>query len=232
MSLDELERRRKSVPVYIFAACALPWIWITAQNAGQFKFYHDILFPVIAVSVGFFYDGLNFRGVLWDDEMEIYIRPQIRKAILDLVPADLAITETEKRRLSEKEIYKKLTGVFWETVDENPQLKDQKQHFYSNGIGYSTSCDVSIICYVFAIFFYGGAVLATRRIEFWYAAALLLAVAILSAELVTPRYRARHLNLSKEQLELIRRAHSASVAKKFRAIILEWRVQSGSRRGG
>jgi|ERR1700739_1704061 hypothetical protein len=225
MSLDELDRWRKRVPVFIFAACALPWIMVKATNGEQFKLYHDTLVPAIAVVLGFFYVGLNVRGVLWDDEMEMHVRPQIRKAILDLVPTDLAITEAEKQRLLEKEIYKKLAGVFWETVDENPQLVAQKQHFYSNGIVYSTSCDVSIICYVSGIFFYCGAVLATGLVEFLYVGAILFAIAILSVGIVTPRCRARHLELSKEQLELIRREHSASVAKKFRAIILEWRAQ-------
>ena len=229
MSLDELNLWRKRIPVFIFTACALPWIMVKATSREQFKLYYDTLVPVIAVVLGFFYVGLNLRGVLWDDEMEMYVRPQIRKAILDLVPTDLAITEAEKRRLFEKEIYKKLAGVFWETVDETSQLQAQKQHFYSNGIVYSTSCDVSIICYVSGIFFYCGAVLATGLVEFWYVAAILTGIAILSAGLVTPKCRARHLELSKEQLELIRREHSESVAKKFRAIILEWRTQNGNK---
>lgn len=229
MSLDELGRWRKRIPVFIFTACALPWTIVKAANSEQFKFYYDTLVPVIAAVLGFFYVGLNVRGVLWDDEMEMHVRPQILKAILDLVPTDLAITEDEKRRLFEREVFKKLAGVFWETVDENPQLQAQKQHFYSNGIVYSTSCDVSIICYASAIFFYGGAVLATGLVEFWYVAAILLGVAILSAGLVTPECRARHLELSKEQLELIRREHSASVAKKFRTIISEWRAQNGNK---
>ena len=114
-------------------------------------------------------------------------------------------------------------------MDETSQLQAQKQHFYSNGIVYSTSCDVSIICYVSGIFFYCGAVLATGLVEFWYVAAILTGIAILSAGLVTPKGRARHLELSKEQLELIRREHSESVAKKFRAIILEWRTQNGNK---
>jgi hypothetical protein len=229
MSLDELHVWRKRAPVFIFAACALPWIMVKATNGEQFKLYHDSLVPVIAAVLCFFYIGLNVRGVLWDDEMEMHVYPQIRKAILDLVPTDLEITQTEKRRLFEREIFKKLTGVFWETLDESPQLQAQKQHFYSNGIGYSTSCDVSIICYTSGIFFYGGAVLATGQIEFLYAATILFGISVLSFGLITPRYRARHLELSKEQLELIRREHSASVAKKFRAIILEWRTQNGNK---
>jgi hypothetical protein len=229
MSLDELHVWRKRVPVIVFTACALPWIMVKATNVEQFKLYYDTLVPVIAAVLGFFYVGLDVRGVLWDDEMERYVYPQIRKAILGLVPTDLAITQAEKRRLLEKEIFKKLTGVFWETVDESPQLQAQKQHFYSNGIVYSTSCDVSIICYVSGIFFYGGAALATGLVGFLYAAAILFGIAVLSAGLVTPRYRARHLELSKEQLELISRDHAASVAKKFRAIILEWRAQNGNK---
>ncbi len=104
MSLDELNLWRKRIPVFIFTACALPWIMVKATSREQFKLYYDTLVPVIAVVLGFLYVGLNLRGVLWDDEMEMYVRPQIRKAILDLVPTDLAITEAEKRRLFEKEI--------------------------------------------------------------------------------------------------------------------------------
>ena len=157
--------------------------------------------------------------------MEMHVRKQIRRAILDLVPTDLAITDAEKQRLVRREIYKKLAGVFWETVDESPKLRAQKQHFYSNGIVYSTSFDVYIIG-LSASFVYCYVTLGTQLIEFAYVAAILCGIAILSLEFVTPKCRARHLKLSDEQLELIRREHSASVAKKFRAIILEWRAQN------
>lgn len=226
MPLDELDRWRKRAPFFIFTVCVIPWFWVKAINGEQFKLYYDTLVPVIAGVLCFFYVGLNVRGALWDDEMETHVLPQIRRAILDLVPTDLKITEAEKQRLLEKEIYKKLTGVFWETVDESPKLQAQKQHFYSNGVVYSTSFDVFIICGLSVIFFYFNAALATWLFEFVYVVAILYGIAILSIGVVMPRRRAHHLELSNEQLELIRREHSTSVATKFRAIILEWRAQN------
>jgi hypothetical protein len=229
MSLDKLDYWRKRVPIFIFAACAIPWFLIETKSGDEFKLYYDTLVPVIAAIGCFFYVGLNVRGCLWDDEMEKYVRTQIRDGFLKLVPADLAITDTEKQRLFEKEIYKEMTGVFWETMDESPKLQAQKHHFYSNGIVYSTSFDVFIICGFSAIFIYFNVALATRLVEFVYVVAILYVIAILSLLLVTPRCRARHLKLSTEQLDVIRREHSASVEKKFTEIILAWRAQNGNK---
>ncbi|HUN64009.1 MAG TPA: hypothetical protein VMU53_18560 [Candidatus Sulfotelmatobacter sp.] len=223
MLLHELDWWRKRIPIFIFAACAIPWVLVKAKNGEEFKWYYDTLVTVIAAPLGFFYVGLNVRGALWDEEMEMHVRTQIRRAILELVPKDLAVTEAEKHRLLEREIYKKLAGVFWETVDEDPKLQAQKQHFYSNGIVYSTSFDVFVICGLSAVFVYSDIAMATRLIEFVYVAAILLVISFLSIFWVMPKCRARHLELSDEQLELIRRVHSASVAEKFRTIVLEWR---------
>jgi hypothetical protein len=228
MSLNELERWRKKVPWYIFTACVVPWFFVKFKNGEQFKLYYDTLVPLIATVLGFFYVGLNLRGILWEFEMETYVRGQIRSAIINLVPKDLEVMEDEKQRLLEREIYKKLAGVFWGTVDGDATLSAHKQHFYSNGIVYSTSFDVFLICYPAAIFFYCGAALATGLFDFVYVAAILFTIAIVSLSFVAPRCRAVHLELSREQLELIRQQHSAAVAEKFRTIIIGWRSQNTS----
>jgi len=51
-----------------------------------------------------------------------------------MVPKDLAVTESEKQDLLQREIFRELTGVFWEAVDRSERPRSHKEYFYSNGI--------------------------------------------------------------------------------------------------
>jgi hypothetical protein len=53
--------------------------------------------------------------------------------------------------------------------------------------------------------------------------AMLIAIALASKHLALPRIRARHLELSVEQLDLLRREQLEFVSGRFREIISGWR---------
>jgi hypothetical protein len=222
MTLSELETWRKRVPWFIFSLCVLPWFFINSQNFAEAKLYSETLVPIAALVATYFYTGSDFRRSMWKREIDEHVGKQIRDALLSMVPKDLAIIESEKQDLLQKEIFRELTGVFWEAVDRSDRLRAHKEHFYSNGIVYSTSIDVFLIG-GFAGFVYAVASLVTRKIDLAYVAALFITIALASRILVTPRRRARHLALSAEQLELLGREQSEFVSSRFREIIVGWR---------
>jgi hypothetical protein len=156
------------------------------------------------------------------EEMDRHIDNKIRDSLLDLIPAELGVTLAE-RELLRKEVHKKLTGVFWEAVDKNDTLRAHKDHFFSNGIVYSTSFDVYILgtffSFCYAIYF-----VFTSRVEWAYVSGLCLVLAVLSRVVVTTNSRKRHLALSDEQLSLLRREQLDFVHARFRDIINGWRT--------
>lgn len=212
--------------MFIFGVCLLPWVVLNAKNLDEAKLLSELVLPVIAVIAGFFYVGLDISRSRWKSEQEAHVGKQIREALIDMVPKDLGVTESEKKALAEREVFRDLTGVFWEAVDGNQSLRSLKEHFFSNGIVYSISIDVYLICGFFA-FLYAVASLLTRRPEFAYVAILCVSVALLSRFWVTPTKRKRHLELSAEQLELLRREQSDFVSRRFRDIIIGWRCKGG-----
>jgi hypothetical protein len=143
-----------------------------------------------------------------------------------MIPRDLAVTESERRDLAERGVLRQLTGVFWEAVDHSPVLQSHKEHFYSNGILYSTSIDVFLIC-SFAAFVYAVAYDITGNGKLGYTSGSLIAIALLCKCFVTPARRARHLELSREQLDLIQRDEAAFVSDRFRQIVIKWRQARG-----
>jgi len=222
MNHGDLDTWRKRVPWFIFAVCVLPWFLIKSKNLAEAKLYSEVFVPILALIATYFYVGSDFRRSLWNKELDDHVRKQIRQALLDMVPEDLAVTESEKQGLLEREIFRELTGVFWEAIDQSDKLRAHKEYFYSNGIVYSTSIDVYLIC-SFAGFVYAVASLVTRRPDLAYVGAFSIAIALASRAFVTPRRRARHLDLSAEQLELLRREQLAFVSNRFREIIVGWR---------
>jgi Flp pilus assembly protein TadB len=226
MTKSDLFTWRKRAPVFIFGACLLPWFVSNAKNLEEAKLISELLLPIVAVIAGFFYVGLDVSRSRWKSEQEAHVGKQIREALIDMVPKDLGVTESEKKALAEREVFRDLTGVFWEAVDKNESLRSLKEHFFSNGIVYSVSIDVYIICSFFA-FLYAVASLLTRRPEYAYVAVLCVIVALLSRFWVTPTKRKRHLELSAEQLELLRREQSDFVSKRFREIVIGWRCKDG-----
>jgi hypothetical protein len=222
MSFSELSTWRKRVPWFIFALCAFPWVWLKSRNLEETKLYSETIVPVVAVIAAYVYVGSDFRRTLWTKEIESHVGNQIRQALLEMVPRDLEVTEAEKQGLAQQKIIKELTGVFWEAVDRNENLRAHKDHFYSNGIVYSTSIDVFLIC-GFMSFVYATAAVIQMRSDLAYAGAFLIAIALTSRYFITPRKRMRHLELSAEQLEILRAEESEFVSNRFREIIWEWR---------
>ncbi len=221
MTHSELDKWRKYVPFAIFGLCILPWFLVRYKTLAEVKLANELIAPILAVILAFFYVGFDFRRPHWRSEIEAHVGKQIREAVLDMVPKDLAVTEREKRDLR-GEVFKELTGVFWEAIDQSDALRSQKEHFYSNGIVYSTSIDVYLICGFFG-FIYAGMSLLAKEVTFAYVGMALIVLAVGSRIFVTPRRRAIHLALSREQLDFLRRQKADFVANRFREIVTGWR---------
>ena len=219
MTLSDLQKWRKAMPFIIAVLCVLPWIVFRFQSLGA-----SIVVLIVAVATGFFYVTLKIREPRWKLEMEKYVGTQIRNNLIALVPADLAISPEERQQLTETEIYRKLTGVFWEAVDQNPALRAHKEHFYSNGIEYSTEIDVFLLCRAFGIC-YLVAGLAFNDIFLLSTGGILILIALISRYVAIPRARQHHLDLSDEQLGLLRREMGGFVVDRFRQIVVSWRTQ-------
>lgn len=222
MTHSDLEASRKRIPFFIVAFCLLPWFLMRSDNLAQAKLANELIVPGLAVLAAFFYVGLDLRGPHWKWEIDTHLGKQIRAVLLDLIPNDLDVTESERRDLDHWAVFRKLTGVFWEAVDRSDVLRSQKEHFYSNGIVYSTSIDVFLIC-GFGGFCYAVASIVTRQANLAYVGCCLIAIAVASKTFVTPRARERHLELSAEQLDLLRRDQGEFVSNRFRDIIIGWR---------
>lgn len=222
MTLSDLQKWRKRIPFFIFTACLLPWFLIRSKSLAEADLANKIIVPLLALLGAFFYVGLDLRRSRWKREIDMHVGKQIRAGLLDIVPRDLDVTDSERHQLAKSEVFKELTGVFWEAIDQSEVLKSHKEHFYSNGIVYSTSIDVFLIC-GFAGFCYAVASLVLADIPQAYVAALLIAIALACKVLVTPRARQRHMRLSTEQLDLLCREKGDFVSERFREIVVGWR---------
>jgi hypothetical protein len=103
-------------------------------------------------------------------------------------------------------------------------LRSHKKHFYSNGIEYSTAIDIFLL-YLFFGFCYAIAWLILSDISLLYTAGFLILIALIFRWLAIPLLRRRHLALSAEQLDLLKRERGDFVAHRFRQIVLGWRAQ-------
>ena len=224
MTKSELDSSRKRVPLYVFTVGLSLYFIVTAKDLELAKLKNEIIVPFIAAIATYFYVGLGIRKYLWKREMEAHLGKQIRAELLKMIPADLGVSAEEEAKLGEQEIYKELTGVFWEAIDRDEELKAHKEHFYSEGIIYSTSIDIFVIGLVLAVV-YLVASLLTERPPVMYLAVAIGVIALLSRILVTPSSRRRHLRLSEEQLDKLRRNQSDFVSKRFRDIVRGWRAQ-------
>jgi hypothetical protein len=221
MTLSELGNWRKIVPFTISGLCILPWFLVTARNLDEAKLANELVVPAISLLVAFIYVALNLRGPLWDQERQKHVHKQIRNNVLAMIPRDLEITDEETGNLN-GEILKELTGVFWEAVDRNERLRAHKEHFYSNGIVYTTAIDVYLIGAFFG-FLYVVASYLTHKMTFGYGGALLVVISLVSKYFFIPRIRTRHLILSRAQLELLRREEADSVSSRLTQIVIGWR---------
>jgi hypothetical protein len=223
MTHGELKKARRYAPFILFQACFLPLTLKVSKDIEQAKFLNQFIVPVLALLAAFVYVGLDLRSGYWEEELDDHVRKQIREALLGMVPADLNVTDVERQQLT-SEIMKTLTGVFWEAVDRNQVLKTQKEHFYANGALYTTSIDVLLIG-VFAALVYSVAAFLQDNAFFGYVAAAFLAASVFSGWLVKPKARRRHMKLSAEQIDVVRRGEGAAIAARFREIINDWRAQ-------
>ncbi|HEX4168193.1 MAG TPA: hypothetical protein VHZ55_22220 [Bryobacteraceae bacterium] len=222
MTLNDLQQWRKKVPYFIAAACVVPWFLFRSKSLADAVMPIQVLVPTVAVLIAFLYVNLKLREPMWKREKQTYVGTQIRNSLMTLIPNDLEITPGEREQLAKSEIYKKLTGVFWQAVDESDLLRAHKEHFYSNGIEYTTTIDAFLMCGFFG-FCYAIASLMLSDVVLACVAAVLIAIALVCKFVGIPRARRHHLDLSNEQLELLRRERGDFVVGRFRDIVLGWR---------
>jgi hypothetical protein len=221
MTLEQLHWWRRMVPFGIATGCILPFV-ISQNSLDDAERINQVIVPAIAAIIAFLYIGLQVREVIWKPERE-KLGPRIRAALFVLLPNDLDVTPDEWMVLH-GETYKRLNGVFWEAVDRDPHLRAQKQHFYSNGIVYTTAidafliCGLSAVCYIVAYFF-----VSPRQIALLVWAGVLVVLAFLSWALILPGARKKHFALSDEQLDLVRRHQKEFIENRFRDIVLTHR---------
>ncbi|HET9400775.1 MAG TPA: hypothetical protein VFO34_07475 [Candidatus Acidoferrales bacterium] len=224
MTHSELDKYRVGVPIAICGVCVLPWFLIGSNSVEHSKTAYELVAPAIGALMAFLYLGCDVRDFIWGGEVRNYVGKQIEDALLGLIPADLALSKGERDKLK-VEVFKKLTGVFWEAVDSDEMLRAQKEHFYSNGLFYTSSIDVFFIC-TFAGLLYVVATLLTSNSAYLLPAVVLVLIGLFSNFFVKPVFRHKHLALSNEQLELLNRRQGNFVTQRFREIIEDWRTQA------
>ncbi|MDX2154835.1 MAG: hypothetical protein SFV54_29095 [Bryobacteraceae bacterium] len=222
MTLNDLQQWRKKVPYFIAAACILPSVLFRSRSIADAATPVQVLVPAVALLIAFLYVNLKLREPMWRREKETFVGRQIRNSLMALVPDDLAVTAAEREQLAKSEIYRDLTGVFWEAIEQSDLLRAHKEHFYSNGIEYTTTIDAFLMAGFFG-FCYAVASLVLNDAVLRYVAAVLIVIALVCKFVGIPRARRHHLDLSKEQLELLRRERGDFVAARFRDIVLGWR---------
>ncbi len=223
--VSELHKARWTFPYFIFLACLVPIFVLPSKSLNEADLRIKVIATVAALLLCAAYVGLGIRKSRWKREMNRYVGKQIRASLLDMIPTDLEVTADERSQLGDTQIYQALTGVFWEAIDRNELLKSHKEHFYANGVIYSTAIDVYLIC-GFAGFCYAVAAVLGSDTSLACTAAVLLLSAIVSIAFALPRARRDHLKLSAEQLDLLRREQGDFVSKRYREIVVGWRRRS------
>jgi hypothetical protein len=219
---SDLEKWRFHAPLLIVSNALIPIAVAFVKDLDLVTKVSAVVLLPLSWMVAYFYSAMRLRNFYWLRELDRHVGAQIRSELVSLVPADLDITDQEKERLREKEIWKKLTGVFWEAIDSDAQLVRQKEHFYANGVFYSTAVDLYVILTVTSII-YSALGICTQQSLFTLFSGIWLAVGVLSRLLILPSCRKRHLELSREQLDLLKRVKHDFVSERFRDIILGWR---------
>jgi pimeloyl-ACP methyl ester carboxylesterase len=217
MTLNALESSRKKAPFAISVACVVPWIAIRTQSLGECA-----VVVVFALMVGFLYMILDLRGPIWHREKNRYVNTQIRDNLITLIPDDIHVTAEERQQLANSQILGDLGGIFWNTIDQNVVLRSHKEHFYSNGFAYTTAFDGFLLCTVFGVCYAAASLVLSDAILMITGAALIL-VGVICRWLAVPARRRRHLDLSLEQLNLLRQERGDFIADRFRQIVLGWR---------
>ena len=227
MKREALENLRWVAPVVIATAAATPaFFFVGGTDPVQDKLAKYAL-PLVGLLVGACYTGLEMRSNRWKAELATHVGVIIQDRLMQMLPEDLDVTESERRELRSREVIKTISGIFWETVDADEQLKAHKEFFYTNGAIYSTSIDAYILlpvigfCYLMLCFVgYGMVHLAFS--------AVCISLALLARYKVLPVRRQIHVELVQEQMDLIARLHRQDVEDRFREIVVKWRRERGN----
>jgi hypothetical protein len=206
----------------ISGAAATPAVFLLKATEGGRLNVLQFLIPVIGAAVGALYLAIGGRDWLWNPEKKDNVRRQITEGFLKMIPPDLMLTYSERQRLAEAELTKELTGVFWEAIDGDPHLKEGKQFFYKNGLVYTSIIDAALLLPVFA-FFYCLLGVSGAGTAYVFVGLLYFALTLIALFVGLPKCRAKHMLLSREQLDELSRSRADFVEARFRKIITEWR---------
>ncbi len=218
MTLSALESGRRIAPFAISFACTLPWIVVRGTSLSACALI--VLFALIAA---FFYMILDLRRSMWQREKDRYVNAQIRHSLITLIPEDVQVTVEERTELVNSRILGELDGVFWNAIEQDPTLRSHKEHFYANGLMYTTAIDGFYLSIVYALCYF---IIWPVLDDFWLliSGSILLLFGGLCRWTAIPSRRQRHLDLSLEQLRLLKEEKGDFIATKFRRTILEWRA--------
>jgi hypothetical protein len=222
MTLSELKKYRLGAPYLIASVGLIPCFSLSTFASNNGTLGTAVILTGASVLAAFLYTAFGLGKAAWVDEIDREIGPQIRRRLLALIPRDLNVTDDERLALSRRDVFKKLTGVFWEAVDADPQLTKHKEHFYANGLQYSTAIDGAYLL----TFLAGGYLVAfilSGRVAWAVVAGACIIMAAVCQWIALPRYRQLHKELSREQLDLLERNQLAFVQERFRAIVTQRR---------
>jgi hypothetical protein len=222
MTLDTLSRWRLLAPVLICGSAATPSIFFLPLAETGKTSVAQFLIPVLAGAFGFLYSMLHVRDWLWKPEKDEYVRRQINQQFLEMIPAALNVTPNERERLVAGELSKELRGVFWESIDGDPELREQKQFFCKSGILYTSAIDGSLILPWFGVAYYILGLSGFGLAHFFFGT-VCFAIFGICLFVIIPKCRAVHLRLSNEQLEGIHLRRRQFVESRFTDIINGWR---------
>jgi hypothetical protein len=222
MTKEGLEKFRFITPIVIASAAATPAVFNLNLGDKALDNWLKYLVPLSGGIIGALYSFFGIRLKHWRREMEDYVGKQIRTAFISMLPENLAVTPEEKLELFEKAVWRKLTGVFWETIDGDAYLISLKPHFYANGAFYTGAIDGYIIMTFFSLVYLILWFAGFGIIHLFFSAICIL-LALVSRFVLLPMKRKIHLELSSEQLETIRNNRLEYIQDKFREIIQDWR---------
>ena len=224
MTKSDLEKWRFRAPYVILSNAAIPLVMAFVSDMDERAKMIQLIVVPVSFGIAFVYSMMRCRDRKWYRELNQHVAALIRSELLALIPAELQVTDAEKRKLSEKEIWKKLTGVFWEAIDSDAELREHKQHFYANGVFYTSAIDLYILLPLISLV-YIGLWLYRQELLFIIWAAACAVGALLGRMLFLPSRRKRHLELSREQLDLLKRKKRGFISDRFSEIVTQWRTE-------
>lgn len=229
MTKSELDKWRFRAPFLIMSTTLVPIaVALIIDAATQTKVIQIVIIPM-CLFMAYVYSAMKWRGYYWRRELDSHVGEKIRSELLALLPGDLNTTDAERQRLREQAVYRKLTGVFWEAIDGDEELRRHKEHFYANGALYTTAIDLYIILLPISLVYSILSMLTPRHsLLFILVSVACLVVSVISRSLIVPACRKRHLELSDEQLDLLKRKRRDFVVERYRDIVTEWRRQGPS----